>query len=97
MNKLLLLITFNLISVLSFGQQKPGYKEIKTIPEVGAHAFLPDIHISEDSLSINYNSGSIKTFGAEHNALLFETNAKFLEFIKKRVLLDGVLANKCRS
>ncbi|ENA1795745.1 hypothetical protein ABF176_002598 [Flavobacterium psychrophilum] len=81
---------FNLTSVLSFSQQKTNYEIIETIPKVSAYAFLPDIHIVEDSLSIDYNSGSIKTFGAENNSQIFETNEKFLDFIKKRGLIDGI-------
>jgi len=90
MNKLLLLTFFNLISVLAFSQQKTNYEIIETIPKVSAYAFLPDIYIMEDSLSIDYNSGNIKTFGAEHNSQIFETNEKYLDFIKKRDLIGGI-------
>ncbi|MBK7882642.1 MAG: hypothetical protein IPJ81_01500 [Chitinophagaceae bacterium] len=89
MNKLLLLTLFNLISVLGFSQQTTNYEKIETIPKISAYAFLPDIHIMEDSLTIDSSSGSIKTFGAEHNSQIFDTNEKYLEFLKRLMIYFG--------
>ncbi|RZJ54053.1 MAG: hypothetical protein EOO44_06355 [Flavobacterium sp.] len=91
MKKLLTLTFFNFISVLCFSQQKTNYEIIETIPKISSYAFLPDIHIVEDSLNIDYNSGNIKTFGAEQNSQIFETNEKYLDFITKRDLIGGII------
>lgn len=89
MNKLLLLTLFNLIVVLGFSQQTTNYEKIETIPKISAYAFLPDIHIVDDSLTIDFSSGSIKTFGAEHNSQIFDTNEKYVEFLKRMMIYSG--------
>lgn len=90
MKTLLLAVFLSLNSMLCFSQEKAGYETVITMPKVSAFAFLPDIHIVEDSLRIDYNSGNINTFGAEYNSKIFETNEKYLEFLNKRELSEAI-------
>ncbi|WP_300674590.1 hypothetical protein [Soonwooa sp.] len=90
MKKRLLFTFFIIFCKLSFGQQKAPYEIVDPIPKVSAFAILPDIYVKNDSLSIDFPSGSFETYGAEHNVSLFESKEKFLEFINRRGLQYGI-------